>query len=105
SFLPVAGLDDLITTPLQHHARETANRVLIFHYQHGLRTVGEFFRRLRACVRFQDFLQRWQVDLECTALVWLAVNPDRTTALFDNPIDHGQSEAGAFAWIFRRKER
>src|SRR5262252_1755544 len=45
-----------------------------------------------------------QVDAEAAAFAYRAVHPDISAALFDDSVDHGQPQTGAFAEFFGGEE-
>src|SRR6185503_3417381 len=100
-----AGFQHAIAVPFQDILDDPTDRGLILHYQDGFgaaadRSVGPLLGTfLRTPVAGR------QVNLKSRALTELTLHFDPALVAFDDSIDRGQSQTGAFAKFFGRKKR
>src|SRR6185503_9429679 len=104
-FLAVAGVEHVVSGLFQNLTRKSANDVLVFHEQDGFRSAwcGSF--HTRPFCRFLVAVEMRQVDFDCRATVWLAINPDVAAALLHDSVNSRQPETSTAAFVFSRKER
>src|SRR6202140_482585 len=79
--------NNLVSVPLERAARDVTHGPRVLDEQHGLRTadVGRLFVFLRGWRRL--IIIQWKADLERCPFARLAIRPDETAALLDDPVN------------------
>src|SRR3982074_3713877 len=88
----------------QYMACQFPKRILVLHKQDCFRAAPRLSQSGGWFFHMERLSGARQVNLECRALAWFAVDPDMAAALPDNSIDCRKTEARAFSEFLGRKE-
>src|SRR3990172_7387635 len=100
----VAGGEDIVAAALQDRAGELEQIRIVLHHQNRLASARDRSRRIRSEL-LGSAVDLGEVDHERGPFPGLALDPDVPAALFDDAVDGGEPEAGAFSFLLRREER
>src|SRR5512137_2820175 len=89
---------------LQDLTHDCPDGLFIFYQKDGFRPPGWHSGGCFRSVCFDGLLDAWQVYLERCPLPQLAISPDVSSALFDNPIHRGQAQTASLPCLFRGEE-
>src|SRR6266853_6231720 len=97
SILWVLRLKDFVSLRFEKFPNHPPDRELIFRQEHCLRAFGYGNADFRGCGHGNIFARNWQIHSERAALAWLALDLDRTTALFHDSILSRETQARPLA--------
>ena len=100
----VARREHIVAVRLENMQGEVPELLLVLRQQDGFRA-PRTVDPLPLSRSFYDSFALGQIDLERRAAPRLAVDPDVSAALLDDPVDRGEPEPGALADGLRREER
>ena len=81
----------------QHRQCQASNHVIVFDEENSFRLFNDAPGLSHRARRFGILVDARQINRKCGATSGLALNPNRPSALPDDSVDRGQSEAGTFA--------
>ena len=84
----------MVPVPFENGLRQRSNHFIIFHKQNGFGAAEELGRSSSRFGQLGCLLDSWKINLKGRAFAQLAIDPDVPAALFDNPVDGGQAQAG-----------
>ena len=100
----VFGGQNNVAAHFEEIAGQGAEGAFVLHHEHGFMP-AQCGRHLGLRFLGSDGLIRpGQIDFECRADSGLAVHINVAAALLDHPIDHGEAETGALAFLFGGEE-
>src|SRR5947208_13893629 len=103
-FAAMPRLQHVISVFVQNLPHQGAHSVFILNEHDGLAAAAGRLHRLRRS-ELSRRIDSWQIYLECRADANFAVDPNVATALLDDAIHRGESQASALANFFGGEER
>src|ERR1700719_3648429 len=101
----VLGLEDAIAAGLESLANELADGIFVLDEENGFGSAGGGGRNWSGTVSFGGLVDAREINGEDCDASEFALDEDVSAALFDDAVDGGESEAGAFAFFFGGEKR
>src|SRR4030042_1343464 len=103
-FIPIGRLQYGVTLITQNFGCQAPQRVIIFHQEYGFVSLWEIACLLLAGEVICFFIHPWQIDLKCRPLIDFTVDPDGTSTLLPNAINHRKPQSCPPSLSLGRKE-
>src|ERR1051325_1070728 len=105
ALLTIGGANYRVSVLFEHLARQSADHRLLLEEQDGFATGSDGLLHFGYLFLRRHVVDPRQIDVECSSLSRLTIDPDASLTLLYDPVDRGKAQTGSFAKLLGGEER